>query len=85
VILVKATLDVGSAILVIGSLSFVGFGASPPSPEWGLMVVEARAYLIDFWWYPVIPGFAIFLTVIVFNFLGDLLRDILDPKLKSAL
>ena len=49
------------------------------------MVVEARAYLIDFWWYPVIPGFAIFLTVIVFNFLGDLLMDILDPKLKSAL
>jgi peptide/nickel transport system permease protein len=84
VILVKMTLDIGAAILVIGSLSFIGFGATPPLPEWGLMVVEARSYLMDFWWYPVIPGLAIFLTVIAFNLLGDLLRDILDPKLRSV-
>ena len=85
VILVKVTLDIGAAILVIGSLSFIGFGATPPLPEWGLMVVEARSYLIDFWWYPVIPGLAIFFTVIAFNLFGDLLRDILDPKLRSVL
>ena len=74
-LLVKLTLDAGYAILVGTSLSFLGAGANPPAPEWGLMVAYSRHYLPEAWWASFFPGLAIFLTVLSFNLLGDGLRD----------
>lgn len=79
-IIVKASMDMGMAILGAASLGFLGLGAQPPYPEWGAMISIARTYLPDWWWYSVFPGVAISLTVLGFNLLGDGLRDILDPK-----
>ncbi len=81
-IVIQASLDVGYAILATASLSFVGLGAQPPTPEWGSMIAQARSYLIDFWWYPTFPGLAIFLAVLGFNLLGDAVRDAFDPRLR---
>lgn len=79
-IIVKASMDMGMAILGAASLGFLGLGAQPPFPEWGAMISIARTYLPDWWWYSFFPGLAISLTVLGFNLLGDGLRDILDPK-----
>ena len=79
-IVVKASMDMGMAILGAASLGFLGLGAQPPQPEWGAMVSIGRNYLPDWWWYSVFPGMAIVLTVLGFNLLGDGLRDVLDPK-----
>ena len=79
-IVVKASMDMGMAILGAASLGFLGLGAQPPFPEWGAMISIARTYLPDWWWYSFFPGLAISLTVLGFNLLGDGLRDILDPK-----
>ena len=79
-IIVKASMDMGMAILGAASLGFLGLGAQPPFPEWGAMISVARTYLPDWWWYSFFPGLAIFLTVLGFNLLGDGLRDILDPQ-----
>ena len=81
-IIVKMTLDVGFIILTMATLSFIGLGAQPPTPEWGAMVTQGRAYLIDHWWWSTFPGLAIMITVIGFNLLGDGLREILDPRLQ---
>jgi peptide/nickel transport system permease protein len=81
-IVIQASLDVGYAILAAASLSFVGLGAQPPTPEWGSMIAQARSYLIDYWWYPTFPGVAIFLAVLGFNLLGDAIRDAFDPRLR---
>jgi peptide/nickel transport system permease protein len=81
-VVVQASLDLGYAILASASLSFIGIGAKPPVAEWGLMISEARAYFLDFWWTTTFPGIAIFVSVIGFNLLGDGLRDILDPKVR---
>jgi peptide/nickel transport system permease protein len=81
-VVIQASLDVGYAILAAASLSFVGLGAQPPTPEWGSMIAAARSYLIDFWWYPTFPGVAIFLAVLGFNLLGDAIRDAFDPRLR---
>jgi peptide/nickel transport system permease protein len=81
-IIVQATLDIGNAILIASSLSFLGFGAQPPAPEWGAMTSDGRTFLRDFWWYPTFPGLAIMGTVIGFNLMGDGLRDLLDPRLR---
>jgi len=81
-IIVQATLDIGNAILIASSLSFLGFGAQPPAPEWGAMTSEGRTFLRDYWWYPTFPGLAIMSTVIGFNLVGDGLRDLLDPRLR---
>ena len=78
-LLVKAAADFGYAVLATASLSFIGLGARPPSPEWGRLVVAGRDYLLSYWWYPTFPGLAIFLVVLGFNLLGDALRDWLDP------
>jgi peptide/nickel transport system permease protein len=78
---VKASLDVGNAILLAAALSFVGLGAVPPTPEWGAMVAAARQKFFE-WWIGTFPGLAILSTVIGFNFLGDGLRDLLDPRLR---
>jgi len=82
-ILVRATMDVGYAILTTASLSFVGLGAQPPSPEWGAMVTAGRIYLLGQWWYATFPGLAIFVAVLGFILLGDALRDWLDPGLRG--
>lgn len=79
-ILVQVTVDIGSVILAAGSLAFVGLGAQPPAPDWGLMVAEGRASIFNAWWISTFPGLAIFLAVLGFNLLGDSLRDILDPR-----
>jgi peptide/nickel transport system permease protein len=79
-IIVKASMDMGMAILAAAGLGFVGVGAQPPAPEWGAMISAARNYLPTWWWYAVFPGLAIFITVLGFNLLGDGLRDILDPQ-----
>jgi len=79
-LIVQATLDVGYAILLTSSLSFVGLGAQPPTPEWGRMVADGRQYLLSYWWVPIFPGLAIFVTVLGFNLIGDAIRDFVDPK-----
>ncbi len=79
-IIIKASMDMGMAILAAAGLGFVGVGAQPPAPEWGAMISVARNYLPNWWWYALFPGLAIFITVLGFNLLGDGLRDILDPQ-----
>ncbi|MFN8453087.1 MAG: ABC transporter permease [Anaerolineae bacterium] len=83
-VLVMATLDLGNAILVFAGLSFLGLGAEPSQPEWGRMIADGiRSF--DQWWISAFPGLAIFLIVMAFNFLGDGLRDALDPRLRRQL
>jgi peptide/nickel transport system permease protein len=79
-LVVKASMDMGLAILAAASLGFIGLGAKPPEPEWGAMISVARSYMPDWWWYSFFPGLFIFLTVLGFNLLGDGLRDMLDPR-----
>jgi peptide/nickel transport system permease protein len=83
-VIVQLTLDVGYAILVTASLSFIGLGAQPPSPEWGAMINDARTYFQSAWWYITFPGLALALTVLGFNLLGDGLRDFLDPRTRGS-
>jgi peptide/nickel transport system permease protein len=80
VVIIQVTLDVGYAILATSSLSFIGLGAQPPSPEWGTMMSTARNYFREAWWYTTFPGVALTLTVFAFNILGDGLQDALDPR-----
>jgi peptide/nickel transport system permease protein len=80
VVIIQVTLDVGYAVLATSSLSFIGLGAQPPSPEWGTMMSTARNYFRDAWWYTTFPGVALTLTVLAFNLLGDGLQDALDPR-----
>jgi peptide/nickel transport system permease protein len=79
-VLVKASMDIGFAVLTTASLGFIGLGTQPPTPDWGQMVSEGRKYLRDAWWYSTFPGMAILLTVIATNLLGDGLRDVFDPR-----
>jgi peptide/nickel transport system permease protein len=81
---VMATLTVGETILVAASLSFIGLGAQPPTPEWGAIISVGRKFLLDQWWYPTFPGLFIILTVMGYNILGDALRDILDPRRRGG-
>ena len=78
-VLVLATLDLGTAILLLSGLSFLGLGAQPPHPEWGAMVATGTQYF-QYWWMGTFPGLAIFTAVMAFNFLGDSLRDVFDPR-----
>lgn len=77
-ILTKMTLDLGFVILIASSLSFLGLGVQPPTPDLGSMVAKGATYLPDIWWFPVFPGVAILVIVLGFNLLGDGLRDMLD-------
>lgn len=79
-LLVQASFDVGSAILTAAGLGFIGFGAQPPTPEWGAMVSETRNYITQAPWASSAPAIAILLTVLAFNLLGDGLRDVFDPR-----
>lgn len=82
-LLVKASMDMGMAILHAAGLGFIGIGAQPPIPEWGAILSEGRRYFSVAWWHATFPGLAIWFTVLGFNFLGDALRDALDPKMRT--
>ena len=82
-IIVQYTMSIGNSILTASSLSFLGMGAQPPTPEWGLLLSNGRNYMMSSWHITFCPGLAIFLTVLSFNLLGDGLRDALDPKLSE--
>jgi peptide/nickel transport system permease protein len=73
-LLVQMTNDVGPALVTSSSLSFIGMGAQPPSPEWGSMVSQGRNYILDYWWMSTFPGAAILMTVLAFNSLGEVIR-----------
>jgi len=79
-IMVQATVDLGTVILAMGGLAFLGLGTQPPSPDWGLMVSEGRELILNQWWIATYAGLAIFIVVLAFNLLGDTLRDIFDPR-----
>jgi len=79
-LVITAATDIGSMMMELAALSFLGFGAQPPTPEWGSMLNEGRNFMQSAPWMMIYPGLAIFITVVVFNMLGDNLRDILDPK-----
>ena len=81
-VIIQGTIAMGGIILIVAGLGFVGFGAQPPTPEWGEMVSDGRNYLPTAWWACVFPGLAIMFTVLGFNLLGDGVRDILDPRMR---
>lgn len=83
-LLVLATLQIGYVILLEATLSFLGVGIPPPEPAWGAMVAEGQGYLVSAWWISLFPGLAILVAILSFNFLGDWLRDRLDPKLQQV-
>jgi len=82
-VLVLAALDIGNAVLLLSGLSFLGLGAQPPTAEWGAMVAEGAQNFND-WWVGMFPGLAILTVVLAFNFIGDTLRDMLDPRTARA-
>jgi ABC-type dipeptide/oligopeptide/nickel transport system permease subunit len=82
-VFVQVTLGIGDAILSSAALSFLGLGAQPPTPEWGLMIASSKEYITTAWWVVTFPGIAILLAVLGFNLIGDTLRDALDPRLKD--
>ncbi len=81
-LVVVATLGVATAIIVGASLSFLGLGAQPPTPEWGAMLNDGRGFIRTAWWLTVFPGLAIMVTVLAINLIGDGLRDMLDPRMR---
>ncbi|MFB5761843.1 nickel transporter permease [Paenibacillus medicaginis] len=81
-LIVMAMMDIGGMLLSISGLSFLGLGAQPPEPEWGALLNEGRRYMQTAPWLLIYPGLAIFCTVMIFNLLGDSLRDVLDPRHK---
>lgn len=81
-LLVQASFDMGTTILTVAGLSFIGFGAQPPTPEWGVMISDGRNYITTQWWLTAVPAGGILLLVAAFNLVGDGLRDILDPRLR---
>lgn len=83
-VIVISSLLVAKMILFESSLSFLGLGVPPETPTWGTMISEGRDYIGNAWWVATIPGFAIFLTVIGINLVGDRLRDLLDPRLRQV-
>ena len=75
-------MDMGWAIMTAAMLGFLGIGATPPDPEWGLMVASGRPYFMDYWWISALPGLAIFVVVLGYNLMGDGLRDVIDPRIR---
>ena len=82
-VIVQASMDIGGVILTIASLSFLGLGAQAPTPEWGLLISTSRTYFLNAWWYSTFPGIAIFFSVLVFNLVGDGIREVLDPRTRK--
>ena len=83
-ILVTAMLDIGTMMMELAGLSFLNLGAQPPTAEWGNMMSGGRSMLQTYPWLVLSPGFAIFLSVVIFNLLGDTVRDYMDPKNSRA-
>ncbi len=83
-LLVMGSVDLGNAILIFAGLGFLGLGVVPPNPEWGAMVSEGAA-ILKYWWVSFFPGCAIFMVSMGFNFIGDAIRDALDPRLRNQL
>jgi ABC-type dipeptide/oligopeptide/nickel transport system permease subunit len=81
-VIVLSTLGLGNALLVAATLSFLGMGAQPPTPEWGAMLSQGREFIFGYWWIATFPGVAILLAVIGANLLGEGMRDLLDPRLR---
>jgi ABC-type dipeptide/oligopeptide/nickel transport system permease subunit len=81
-VIVLTTLGLGNALLVAATLSFLGLGAQPPTPEWGAMLSQGREFIFGYWWIATFPGVAILLAVIGANLLGEGMRDLLDPRLR---
>ncbi len=79
-VVITGAMDIGTMMMEIAGLSFLGFGAQPPTPEWGLMLNEGRQYIQTAPWLMMYPGLAIFIVVAIFNLWGDSLRDVLDPR-----
>jgi peptide/nickel transport system permease protein len=82
-LLVQASFDMGGIILAVAGLSFIGFGAQPPDPEWGVMISEGRNYITTHWWLTFFPAISMLCAVAGFNLVGDGLRDVLDPRLNK--
>ena len=82
-VIVLATLQVGYVIVLEATLSFLGAGIPPPTPAWGTMVADGRNFMGTAWWISFFPGLAILFTVLSLNYLGDWVRDLLDPKLRQ--
>jgi peptide/nickel transport system permease protein len=80
---IQVSLDMGGIILTAAGLGFIGFGAQPPTPEWGVMISEGRHHITQQWWISTFPGIAISLVVLGFNMLGDGIRDVMDPRLRT--
>ena len=83
-LLVMASADLGNAILIFSGLGFLGLGIAPPTPEWGSMVSDGVA-ILNYLWVSFFPGLAIFLVSMGFNFIGDAVRDVMDPKYRNQL
>jgi peptide/nickel transport system permease protein len=83
-VIIRVTLDMAGIILTAAGLGFLGLGAQPPMPEWGAMIANGRAFVLDQWWVAAAPGAAICLVSLAFNLLGDGLRDVLDPRSQSV-
>ena len=81
-VIIKASMDMGFAILVAAGLGYIGVGVQPPRPEWGVMISSGRGLVRQAWWISTFPGLAMFITVMGFNLLGDGLRDVFDPKMR---
>ena len=81
-VIVLSTLGLGNALLIAATLSFLGMGAQPPTPEWGAMLSQGREFIFGYWWIATFPGVAILLAVIGTNLLGEGMRDLLDPRLR---
>jgi peptide/nickel transport system permease protein len=79
-LIVLGTLQVGVVIILESSLSFLGVGMPPPTPDWGAMISEGRSYVVTAWWLSLVPGVAILLTVLAFNLLGDALTELMNPS-----
>jgi ABC-type dipeptide/oligopeptide/nickel transport system permease subunit len=82
-LIVFTTFELSRILLIESALSFLGLGVPPPTPSWGSIIADGRAYLLDAWWISALPGLVIILLVLAFNFLGDALRDALDPRLQT--
>ncbi|MBI2162274.1 MAG: ABC transporter permease [Candidatus Rokubacteria bacterium] len=82
-VIVLSTVAIAWSIILGASLSFLGLGPRPPTPEWGIDLSNGRGYLLRAWWISSVPGFCIMLTVVAVNLVGDALRDELDPRLRA--
>ena len=83
-VIMRATIGMGFTIMTTAVLGFLGIGATPPNPDWGLAIAEGREYLPQSWWVVTFPGLGILITVLGFNLFGDGLRDLLDPRLRRS-